>query len=66
MQLSVYSDAGKLNCCGEVGSLGYEDIDMKTFASWDVDAVGIDYCGGPPDVQVCARVCVRVCDALSL
>lgn len=51
MQLSVYTDAGKSNCCGEPGSLGYEEIDMKTFASWDVDAVGIDYCGGPPDVQ---------------
>ena len=24
---------------------------MKTFASWNVDAVGIDYCGGPKDVQ---------------
>ena len=35
----------------EPGSLGYEEIDMKTFASWGVDAVGIDYCGGPPNVQ---------------
>lgn len=52
MQLSVYTDAGVKNCCGEPGSLGYEDIDMKTFASWGVDAVGIDYCGGPPDVEL--------------
>ena len=51
MQLSVYTDAGVRNCCGEPGSLNYEGIDMKTFAAWDVDAVGIDYCGGPPDVQ---------------
>ena len=51
MTLSVYTDAGVKNCCGEPGSLGFEDIDMKTFASWGADAVGIDYCGGPTDVQ---------------
>ena len=51
MTLSVYTDAGVKNCCQEPGSLGFEDIDMKTFASWGVDAVGVDYCGGPADVQ---------------
>lgn len=51
MQLSVYTDAGVQNCCQEPGSLGHEEIDMKTFASWGVDAVGIDYCGGPAEVQ---------------
>ena len=61
MQLSVYTDAGKQNCCQEPGSLGFEDIDMETFASWDVDAVGIDYCGGPPDVQGAFR---RFADAI--
>ena len=47
MQLSVYTDAGTHNCCGEPGSLGFEDIDMKTFAEWGVDMAGVDYCGGP-------------------
>lgn len=47
MQLSVYTDASTQNCCGEPGSAGYETQDMATFASWGVDAVGIDYCGGP-------------------
>jgi hypothetical protein len=51
MQLQVYTDAGNKNCCGEPGSLGYEELDMKTFASWGVDAVGVDYCGGPPNVN---------------
>lgn len=51
MQLSAYTDAGVKNCCQEPGSLGFEDIDMKTFASWDVDAAGVDYCGGPSDVR---------------
>ena len=58
MQLQVYTDAGTHNCCGdsgggaEPGSLGFEHIDMKTFASWGADAVGVDYCGGPKDVEV--------------
>jgi alpha-galactosidase len=47
MILMVYSDAGVKNCCQEPGSLGYEALDMKTFASWGVDSVGVDYCGGP-------------------
>ena len=55
MQLSVYSDAGKLNCCGEPGSLGYEDIDTATFAAWGADAVGVDYCGGPANVEEAYR-----------
>jgi hypothetical protein len=43
MQLSVYTDAGLKNCRQEPGSLGYEAIDKKTFASWGADAVGVDY-----------------------
>ena len=43
----VYSDAGVKNCCQEPGSLGYEALDMQTFATWGVDSVGVDYCGGP-------------------
>eukprot|EP00937_MAST-01D_sp_MAST-1D-sp2_P004905 g4905.t1 len=51
MQLSVYTDAGEKNCCGEPGSLGFEALDTATFAAWGADAVGVDYCGGPTDVQ---------------
>ena len=51
MQLVVYTDAGVRNCCQEPGSLGYEAIDMATFASWGADSVSVDYCGGPEDVQ---------------
>ena len=51
MELSVYTDAAATNCCEEPGSAGYEDVDMRTFASWGVDAVGIDYCSGPQDVR---------------
>ena len=47
----TYFETPILNLFREPGSLGYEEIDMKTFASWGVDAVGIDYCGGPGDVE---------------
>ena len=52
MLLSLYTDAGAGSCCpGEPGSLGHEALDMATFASWGADAVAVDYCGGPPDVE---------------
>ncbi len=44
--LSVYTDSGVQNCCGEPGSLNYESMDMKTFAEWGADAVAVDFCGG--------------------
>ena len=39
LTLSVYTDAGELNCCQEPGSLGYETIDMQTFADWGAGAL---------------------------
>ena len=38
-----YTDAGTHNCCGEPGSLGYEDIDMATFASWGECHIGLTH-----------------------
>ena len=32
----IYSDAGTLTCARYVGSLGYEEIDAQTWASWGV------------------------------
>lgn len=46
--LSVYTDAGTLNCCQEPGSAGYEDIDMQTFADWGADFVVVDFCYSVP------------------
>ena len=40
----MYSDAGKYTCGGYAGSLGYEEIDAKTFASWGVDYLKYDNC----------------------
>ena len=40
----MYSSAGTYTCGGYAGSLGYEDIDAKTFASWGVDYLKYDNC----------------------
>ncbi|CAN6463351.1 unnamed protein product [Victoria cruziana] len=45
LKLGIYSDAGTRTCSGEMpGSLGYEDQDAKTFASWDIDYLKYDNC----------------------
>ena len=48
----VYSDAGYKTCAGRPGSLGYEEIDAKTYAEWGVDYLKYDNCftdGSPPE-----------------
>jgi len=40
----MYSDAGKYTCGGYAGSLGYEDVDANTWASWGVDYLKYDNC----------------------
>ncbi|XP_066399176.1 alpha-galactosidase-like [Miscanthus floridulus] len=45
LKLGIYSDAGT-RTCGKLmpGSLGYEDQDAKTFASWGIDYLKYDNC----------------------
>ena len=40
----LYSDAGIKTCAGRPGSLGYEEIDAKTYAEWGVDYLKYDNC----------------------
>ena len=40
----LYSDAGYKTCAGRPGSLGYEEIDAKTYAKWEVDYLKYDNC----------------------
>ncbi|KAL1914792.1 uncharacterized protein VTP21DRAFT_7884 [Calcarisporiella thermophila] len=40
----LYTDAGIMTCQGRPGSLGFEDIDAKTYADWEVDFVKVDNC----------------------
>jgi len=51
LKFGIYSDAGKQQCCSRIhpnaddGSLGYENADAHTFASWGVDYLKHDGCG---------------------
>jgi hypothetical protein len=44
LKLGCYTSPATVNCCGEPGSLGYEDVDMQTFADWGCDHVMVDWC----------------------
>ena len=44
LKLGIYEDAGTATCAGYPGSLGYEQEDANTFASWGVDYLKYDNC----------------------
>ena len=44
LKFGLYSDAGFYTCGGKPGSLGYEEIDAKTYAEWGVDYLKYDNC----------------------
>jgi len=45
LKFGLYTSAGTITCRGDVGSYGYFDQDAKTFASWDLDYIKMDWCG---------------------
>lgn len=53
MHFGLYTDAANKTCAGAFGSFGYEDIDAKTYAEWNIDLVKNDYCNAPSDVETC-------------
>ncbi|KAH9921937.1 glycoside hydrolase [Epithele typhae] len=44
LKFGIYSSAGTYTCAGRFGSLGYEEIDAKTYAGWGVDYLKYDNC----------------------
>ncbi len=47
LRLGLYTDAGRNGCGGAgQGSYGHYRQDAATFASWGIDAVKVDFCGG--------------------
>lgn len=45
LKLGIYSDAGRFTCSNTMpGSLGHEEQDAKTFASWHIDYLKYDNC----------------------
>jgi len=41
----LYTSVGTTTCIGDPGSYGFYDVDAKTFASWGIDYVKMDWCG---------------------
>jgi alpha-galactosidase len=44
LKFGIYTDAGRATCEGRPGSYGHEAQDAKTYASWGVDYVKVDWC----------------------
>jgi alpha-galactosidase len=44
LKFGIYTDAGRKTCQGRPGTYGHEDQDAKTYASWGVDYVKVDWC----------------------
>lgn len=51
LRFGIYSDAAERTCAGEYGSYGYEEIDARQYAEWEVDLLKYDYCHAPADVR---------------
>jgi alpha-galactosidase len=51
LKLGIYADAGTATCSGYPGSLGHEQQDADTFASWGVDYVKYDNCNSNGNYQ---------------
>ncbi len=64
IKLGMYSDAAPLTCAGYTASLGFEEQDAKTFASWGVDYLKYDYCGAPSDVETAKNRYKKMANAL--
>ena len=47
----IYTAAGATTCCGNPASGGYELLDAQEFASWGVDWIKVDTCGGGGDTS---------------
>lgn len=64
LKLGIYSDAAQLTCAGYTASLGFEEQDAKTFASWNIDYLKYDYCHAPEDVETAKARYKKMADAL--
>lgn len=44
LKFGIYTDAGRRTCEGRPGSYNHEEQDARTYASWGVDYVKVDWC----------------------
>mmetsp|Transcript_55096 Transcript_55096/g.128951 ORF Transcript_55096/g.128951 Transcript_55096/m.128951 type:complete len:427 (-) Transcript_55096:159-1439(-) len=68
LKFGIYTDRGSETCAGRPGSLGFEELDAETFASWKVDYVKEDNCHsstGPNDKEILFKQFAAFRDALN-
>ena len=63
-KLGIYSDAAPLTCAGYTASLGFEEQDARTFASWGIDYLKYDYCNAPEDTETAKQRYATMANAL--
>ena len=51
LKAGIYESAGTTTCEGLAGSLGYEDVDARTFAEWGIDYLKYDNCSATLNVE---------------
>lgn len=49
LKFGIYEDAGYMTCQKAPGMYGHIEQDVRTFASWGVDYLKLDYCYSPDD-----------------
>lgn len=49
LKLGIYGDWGTFTCGGYPGTLGYAEVDAKTFANWTIDSLKLDGCNANLD-----------------
>lgn len=64
LKLGIYSNAAPYTCGGQTGSYGFEELDAKTFAEWEIDYLKYDYCHAPEDVETAFIRYKKMGDAL--
>ena len=49
LKLGIYGDWGTFTCGGYPGTLGYAEVDARTFANWTIDSLKLDGCNANLD-----------------
>ena len=44
LKFGLYTDLGTKTCEGRPGSLGFHDLDARTYAEWEIDYIKVDWC----------------------
>jgi alpha-galactosidase len=61
LKFGIYTAPGEKTCAKFVGSLGFEQKDVETYAAWGVDYIKLDGCGAKESREV---ICKKWRDAL--